>query len=411
MARYRTKKEGTLNFDDFGKLVRDLVAWQQRQQAAASIPRAQIEGAFNQFDVDRSGRIDASELRRALERLGVKVDAAQAREVLAKYDKPRGGGGGLDLAAFTRLVRDLVTWQQQQAVNAPQLTERINRAFQQYDRNRNGKISGAELRPALEGLGVPADRAGVKEALARFGTPGKELDLAEFGRLVKEALAAKGVEEAIAAATPERLRQIFSRFDKDGSGTIVAQEMQPALAAMGMQVNLAEAKSVMAKYDQKGLDLAEFTTLVHDLVSAQQAEAALAALTADRLRATFTQLDADKSGSLDVGELRKALDLLGVHVDLAGARDVMAKYEGGARQQARGLNIGEFTNLVRDVVAFQEQQTAATLTTVERCAVAFNRFDTDRSGFIEGRELSRALDAMGVPGDTDHVRARARAPR
>ena len=110
MARYRTKKEGTLNFDDFGKLVRDLVAWQQRQQAAASIPRAQIEGAFNQFDVDRSGRIDASELRRALERLGVKVDAAQAREVLAKYDKPRGGGsGGLDLAAFTRLVRDLVT--------------------------------------------------------------------------------------------------------------------------------------------------------------------------------------------------------------------------------------------------------------------------------------------------------------
>ena len=28
---------GTLNPDDFGKLVRDLVAWQQRQQAAASI--------------------------------------------------------------------------------------------------------------------------------------------------------------------------------------------------------------------------------------------------------------------------------------------------------------------------------------------------------------------------------------
>ena len=55
----------------------------------------------------------------------------------------------------------------------------------------------------------------------------------------------------------------------------------------------------------------------------------------------FNQLDADKSGSLDVGELRKALDLLGVHVDLAGARDVMAKYEGGARQQARGGRRGE----------------------------------------------------------------------
>ena len=134
--------------------------------------------------------------------------------------------GGRGACRGTRLVRDLVTWQQQQAVNAPQLTERINRAFQQYDRNRNGKISGAELRPALEGLGVPADRAGVKEALARFGTPGKELDVAEFGRLVKEALAAKGVEEAIAAATPDRLRQIFSRFDKDGSGTIDFEEFK-----------------------------------------------------------------------------------------------------------------------------------------------------------------------------------------
>ena len=408
MARYRTKKEGMLNFDDFGKLVRDLVAWQQRQQAAASIPRAQIEGAFNQFDVDRSGRIDASELRRALERLGVKVDAAQAREVLAKYDKPRGGGsGGLDLAAFTRLVRDLVTWQQQQAVNAPQLTERINRAFQQYDRNRNGKISGAELRPALEGLGVPADRAGVKEALARFGTPGKELDLAEFGRLVKEALAAKGVEEAIAAATPERLRQIFSRFDKDGSGTIVAQEMQPALAAMGMQVNLAEAKSVMAKYDQKGLDLAEFTTLVHDLVAAQQAEAALAALTADRLRATFTQLDADKSGSLDVGELRKALDLLGLRdINLAGAREVMAKYGGGGAARKSGLDVADFTRLVQDLLAWRQTQAVMATVTQERLQAAFNQFDTDRSGTIEVRELRPALDLLGLHVSMDEARAK-----
>ena len=58
---------------------------------------------FRRFDADRSGDIDAAELQQVLERQGVEADAAQAQQVLAKFD--RDGTGKLDLHAFWRFVQ------------------------------------------------------------------------------------------------------------------------------------------------------------------------------------------------------------------------------------------------------------------------------------------------------------------
>jgi len=71
---------------------------------------------------------------------------------------------------------------------------------------------------------------------------------------------------------------------------------------------------------------------------------------------------------------------------------------------AAGLDFGEFTRLVKDIVAHQEALTAEALATAEVAAAAFERFDADRSGGIDPQELSAALSAMGVPGDAATVR-------
>ncbi len=76
-----------------------------------------VQAAFAAFDVDRSGALDAAELRVALRRLGLQADATEVRAVLEQYAErgggARGGGGGggaaggLGRDGFGRLVRDL----------------------------------------------------------------------------------------------------------------------------------------------------------------------------------------------------------------------------------------------------------------------------------------------------------------
>ena len=61
--------------------------------------------AFQQFDADGSGDIDASELRRALSAVGLTVDEGQVGYMLRKYDDDR--GATLDLDEFAQLVEDI----------------------------------------------------------------------------------------------------------------------------------------------------------------------------------------------------------------------------------------------------------------------------------------------------------------
>lgn len=67
---------------------------------------AELLQVFNQFDVDGSGGIDATELRDALAALGLSVmDSEQCEYMLRKYDNDR--GATLDLEEFEQLVNDM----------------------------------------------------------------------------------------------------------------------------------------------------------------------------------------------------------------------------------------------------------------------------------------------------------------
>ena len=61
--------------------------------------------AFEKYDEDGSGTIDAFELRAALEATGLTVDGAQVEYMLRKYDDDR--GASLDFDEFAALVNDL----------------------------------------------------------------------------------------------------------------------------------------------------------------------------------------------------------------------------------------------------------------------------------------------------------------
>ena len=68
-------------------------------------PLPEILSVFNEYDKDRSGDIDASELRAALTALGLSVTGPQAAALLAKYDHD--SSAVLEIDEFERLVREL----------------------------------------------------------------------------------------------------------------------------------------------------------------------------------------------------------------------------------------------------------------------------------------------------------------
>lgn len=98
LKRYDSDNSHRLKFDEFRNLVLDVMRFTEGQQV---VPNA-VRRAFMLFDKDQSGDIDASELRAALQSLGVPADTLEeASDLLSIYDASR--NARLSLYEFSRL--------------------------------------------------------------------------------------------------------------------------------------------------------------------------------------------------------------------------------------------------------------------------------------------------------------------
>lgn len=112
----------------------------------------------------------------------------------------------------------------------------------------------------------------------------------------------------------ERLDEIhrtFALFDRDGDGSISAEELGLVLEALGQPVTAAELHAMVRTLDidESGtIELAEFAALLIPT------DASVSDVTGeDDLRAAFADLDRNHDGQLSVGELKRAMRALGDH--------------------------------------------------------------------------------------------------
>ena len=135
--------------------------------------------AFQKYDDNNSGQLDAAELRAALQDLGLRHNTAEAARVLREYDG--GGDGLLSLAEFIRLVRTL-------ADGLPDaIPGDVRRAFHRIDENKSGQLDYRELRAALKELGLRSDTGEAVRLLQEYDRSGDGLlSLHEFGGLVRQ---------------------------------------------------------------------------------------------------------------------------------------------------------------------------------------------------------------------------------
>ena len=122
------------------------------------------------------------------------------------------------------------------------------------------------------------------------------------------------------------------------------------------------------------------------------------------LQAAFAKLDVDKSGYLDHKELRNALKTVGMEMDSSKATELLAQYD---KDGDGKMELDEFVPLV---LALR----AVNLNLADEEAglrAAFDKFDTNRSGKLDHKELRSALASVKLELDSEGAKVRDRARR
>ena len=114
---------------------------------------------------------------------GVQVKSSKdLKELIAKGAEARAAGKNPTARAHTFLTLSL-----ERATPAGRAADRVERAFEFFDKDGSGQISGKELQKALAALGMASDWETVQETMKKYDTScNGELDLGEFSGLVDE---------------------------------------------------------------------------------------------------------------------------------------------------------------------------------------------------------------------------------
>lgn len=118
--------------------------------------------------------------------------------------------------------------------------------------------------------------------------------------------------------------------------------------------------------------------------------------TNDQVLRVFLSHDVDRSGGIDVRELRTALFELGLPSESDQAARILRRYDS---DQSGTLELAEFRNLVDELRRFQASAVVV-VSPGDEVHQMFTRVDADRSGDIDVEELRRALEALGLLTDS-----------
>eukprot|EP00976_Prorocentrum_cordatum_P051003 1029902-Prorocentrum_minimum.AAC.7 len=139
--------------------------------------KQEIREAFDLFDTDGSGTIDAKELKVAMRALGFEPKKEEIKKMIADIDKD--GSGTIDFEEFLQMMTA--------KMGERDSREEIMKAFRLFDDDETGKISFKNLKRVAKELGENMSDEELQEMIDEADRDGDgEVNEEEFFRIMKK---------------------------------------------------------------------------------------------------------------------------------------------------------------------------------------------------------------------------------
>ena len=125
----------------------------------------------------------------------------------------------------------------------------------------------------------------------------------------------------------KELREAFNMFDKEGAGTIWADEVRVALRVLGFEASDEEVHQLIGQFDRNKsstIDFDEFTQIILYKLSEMQP--------VEQLNRGFKCLDKDGDGMINLNDLMLVAEELGEQLDVDELREIIMSARGKANQ-------------------------------------------------------------------------------
>jgi len=145
------------------------------------------------------------------------------------------------------------------SVLSPAQLDSYTKAFQIYDRDKDGYISLEELGTALRSLGQACSIPELKELIRSVDHDGDmRINIHEFAMMMASRVA---LDEA-------NMLRTFKAFDKDKNGRISRQELMEAMASLGQPLTSKQASKMIEMADRDGDGEIDYTDFARMMMSA-----------------------------------------------------------------------------------------------------------------------------------------------
>ncbi|GFY81393.1 ARF-GAP domain 11 [Actinidia rufa] len=139
----------------------------------------------------------------------------------------------------------------------------LQRVFQMFDKNGDGRITKKELNDSLENMGIFIPNSELTQMIEKIDVNEDGcVDIDEFGGLYQTIMFEKDEEED--------MREAFNVFDQNGDGFIAVEELMSVLASLGLKQGRASVEDcgrMIMKVDVDGdgrVNFDEFKKMMRD---------------------------------------------------------------------------------------------------------------------------------------------------
>ncbi|AEE82303.1 putative calmodulin [Arabidopsis thaliana] len=126
----------------------------------------------------------------------------------------------------------------------------LNRVFQMFDKDGDGKITTKELNESFKNLGIIIPEDELTQIIQKIDVNGDGcVDIEEFGELYKTIM----VEDEDEVGE-EDMKEAFNVFDRNGDGFITVDELKAVLSSLGLKQGktLEECRKMIMQVDVDG---------------------------------------------------------------------------------------------------------------------------------------------------------------